>query len=166
VGGGRYSYGTSPTSYRYTGQRQESGIGLYYYGSRWYDAALGRFTSPDSIIPAQQGVMENDRYAYTNNNPVVYNDPSGHSVDDCPPGDTACEEIQDEEKDDTTLKSNDEAFPGDYDYVTLSLYFGQASRFLTLLLAQLEPTPFVEASSVVISRIVSPGVSSSWDRNG
>jgi RHS repeat-associated protein len=80
----RYTYGTSPTSYRYTGQRQEAapgywrGIGLYFYGARWYDAALGRFTSPDSIIPAQQGVMGNDRYAYVNNSPINFIDPSGH----------------------------------------------------------------------------------------
>jgi RHS repeat-associated protein len=78
----RYSYGTSPTSYRYTGQRQESTIGLYFYGARWYDSALGRFTSPDSIIPAQQGVMGNDRYAYVNNSPINYNDPTGH-IKDC-----------------------------------------------------------------------------------
>jgi RHS repeat-associated protein len=76
----RYSYGTSPTSYRYTGQRVEQSIGLYFYGARWYDSALGRFTSPDSIIPAQQGVMGNDRYAAMNNNPLRYNDPSGHCI--------------------------------------------------------------------------------------
>jgi hypothetical protein len=33
------------------------------------------------------------------NNPVVYNDPTGHSVDNCPPGDTACEDMQYDEED-------------------------------------------------------------------
>jgi len=33
------------------------------------------------MIPAQQGVMGWDRFAYSNNSPVVYNDPSGHNVD-------------------------------------------------------------------------------------
>ena len=33
----RYSSGTTPTSLRYTGQRQEDYIKLYWYGSRWYD---------------------------------------------------------------------------------------------------------------------------------
>jgi hypothetical protein len=36
--------GSSATSVRYTGQRQESSLdGIYYYGSRWYD---GYDTSP------------------------------------------------------------------------------------------------------------------------
>jgi RHS repeat-associated protein len=74
----RYTYGTTPTSYHFTGQRLESGIGLYYYGARWYDPAAGRFIQADSIIPLQQGVQGWDRYAYANNNPLNYTDDSGH----------------------------------------------------------------------------------------
>jgi RHS repeat-associated protein len=37
----RWSSGTLPTDYRFTGQREESGLGLYQMGARWYDAALG-----------------------------------------------------------------------------------------------------------------------------
>ncbi|CAG1008547.1 hypothetical protein ANRL4_03903, partial [Anaerolineae bacterium] len=51
----RYSSGATPTTYRYTGQRQEAGIGLYYYGARWYDPALGRFAQADSIVPGSNG---------------------------------------------------------------------------------------------------------------
>ncbi len=47
----RWSSGTTPTTYRYTGQRSESSLGLYYYGARWYDPYLSRWTSPDPIIP-------------------------------------------------------------------------------------------------------------------
>ncbi|MEZ4711505.1 MAG: hypothetical protein R3A44_30205 [Caldilineaceae bacterium] len=36
-GADRYSSGSTPTSFKYTGQRQEAGIGLYFYGARWYD---------------------------------------------------------------------------------------------------------------------------------
>jgi hypothetical protein len=55
---------------------------LYFYNARWYDNALGRFTSPDSIIPeANQGVQAWDRYAYSNNNPLLYTE-SGHMIDD------------------------------------------------------------------------------------
>jgi len=48
----RYTYGTTPTSYRYTGQRAESDIGLYYYGARWYDPSLARFAQADVIVPS------------------------------------------------------------------------------------------------------------------
>ena len=51
-GGDRYYAYTSSTTYRFTGQRTEFGLGLYYYGARWYDAALGRWIQPDSIIPS------------------------------------------------------------------------------------------------------------------
>jgi hypothetical protein len=49
-----------------------------FYNARFYDSQLGRFTSADSIIPESQGVQAYDRYAYVNNNPVKYNDPTGH----------------------------------------------------------------------------------------
>ena len=50
-GATRFTSGTTPTTYRYTGQREEAGLGLYYYGARWYDPALGRFIQADTIIP-------------------------------------------------------------------------------------------------------------------
>lgn len=54
---------------------------MYYYGARFYDAYLNRWVSPDNIVPlASQGVQAWDRYAYVNNNPVRYNDPTGHDV--------------------------------------------------------------------------------------
>ena len=49
-----------------------------FYNVRWYDPALGRFTSADSIVPA--GVQGYDRYAYANNNPVRYTDTTGHCI--------------------------------------------------------------------------------------
>ncbi len=36
-GGTRYDAGGQMTIYRYTGQRIETGTGLYDYGARWYD---------------------------------------------------------------------------------------------------------------------------------
>jgi RHS repeat-associated protein len=88
----RYSSGTTPTSYRYTGQREEAGIGLYFYNARWYDPLIGRFTSADTIVPEQsQGGQAWDRYAYVNNNPIRFNDPTGHRCapdDECTGGQT------------------------------------------------------------------------------
>jgi RHS repeat-associated protein len=78
----RFTSGTTPTSYRYTGQRAERGLGLYDYKARFYDPSLGRFIQADSIIPQQQGVQAWDRYAGMGNNPVRFNDPSGHSYCD------------------------------------------------------------------------------------
>ena len=66
----RYAVGNTPTDYRYTGQLQQADIGLYYYGARWYDPALGRFAQADSVVPG--GMQGLDRYAYVNNSPLLY----------------------------------------------------------------------------------------------
>ena len=50
-GGTRYSSGTMPTSYGFTGQRADTTSGLDYYGSRYYDPLAGQFTSGDSVLP-------------------------------------------------------------------------------------------------------------------
>jgi RHS repeat-associated protein len=42
--------GTVPTDRRFTGQRWDGTIDLYDYNARWYDAALGRFIQPDTLI--------------------------------------------------------------------------------------------------------------------
>jgi RHS repeat-associated protein len=81
----RYSNGTTPTKYTYMGQYSNvSDFGLYFYNARWYDPALGRFAQADSIVPG--GVQGLDRYAYANNSPVRYTDPSGH----CPEEMASC----------------------------------------------------------------------------
>ena len=49
-----------------------------FYGARWYDSALGRFIQADTDVPESQGVQAFDRYAYVNNSPISYTDPSGH----------------------------------------------------------------------------------------
>ncbi|OGO16650.1 MAG: hypothetical protein A2Z14_09825 [Chloroflexi bacterium RBG_16_48_8] len=74
----RYLAGESPTTFGYTGQRQESDLGFYFYKARWYDPALARFLQADSIVPEPGNPMALDRYKYTNNNPIIYVDPCGH----------------------------------------------------------------------------------------
>ncbi len=80
----RYPSGASglPTTYRFTGQRQESSLGgtdgLYFYGARWLDPSLGRFVQPDSLIPGMDNPQRWDRLGYVLNNPLRYTDPSGH----------------------------------------------------------------------------------------
>jgi RHS repeat-associated protein len=77
-GESRWTSGSKATDFTYTGQRSDS-FGLMDYNARYYSSVLGRFSSPDTIIPEQsQGVQAWDRFAYVNNSPVVNNDPSGH----------------------------------------------------------------------------------------
>jgi RHS repeat-associated protein len=67
-------------------------IGLYYYGARFYDAYISRFTQPDTIIPDRYDPQSYDRYAYVRNNPINRVDPSGH-WDDCNLEDSQCHTI-------------------------------------------------------------------------
>ena len=45
-----------------------------------YDPAIAHFTQADTIIPNPANSQTSNRYAYVNNNPVKYLDPSGHWV--------------------------------------------------------------------------------------
>lgn len=68
-----------PTDRLFTGQRYDE-TGLYYYGVRYYDPVIGRFISPDTIIPYPANPQSFNRYSYCLNNPLKYIDPSGHAV--------------------------------------------------------------------------------------
>lgn len=64
---------------RYRGYYWDKEFGLYYLQSRYYDPALGRFISPDSISYLEpESVIGLNLYAYCGDNPVMYVDPSGH----------------------------------------------------------------------------------------
>ncbi len=77
----RYQLGSAPSEYTFTGQYSDSVLGLMDYVARRYDPQVGRFISPDSIVPTSvQGGQAWDRYTFTNNNPLKYTDPSGHFV--------------------------------------------------------------------------------------
>ena len=57
----------------YTGREYDADTGLYYYRARWYDPEARRFISEDPI-GLNGGI---NLYAYVNNNPLRYVDPSG-----------------------------------------------------------------------------------------
>jgi RHS repeat-associated protein len=65
------------TSFR---SQRLDGTGLYYYNARYYDAGMGRFISPDTIIPNPANPQSFNRYSYCLNNPLKYTDPSGRKV--------------------------------------------------------------------------------------
>jgi RHS repeat-associated protein len=74
----RFALGSTPTSLRFTGQMQAPELGLYWYGTRLYDPALGRWIQPDSVVPDKGNPQGLDRYAYVANSPVTRTDVSGH----------------------------------------------------------------------------------------
>jgi RHS repeat-associated protein len=69
--------GGAPPTFGFTGQRFEAEVGLYDYGARWYDPVLGRFLSPDSLVPEPGDPQSLNRYAYVRNSPLSRIDPSG-----------------------------------------------------------------------------------------
>ena len=77
-GGSRYNPGGQITTYRFTGQRWDAGTAIYFYNARWYDPAIGRFLSADTIVPSPGNPQSLNRYAYANNNPLTYIDRDGH----------------------------------------------------------------------------------------
>jgi RHS repeat-associated protein len=74
----RENAGDLLTDYTYTGQREESALGLMYYVARWYDPHIGHFTQADTIVPGAGNPAAWNRYGYVMYNPLKYVDPSGH----------------------------------------------------------------------------------------
>jgi len=54
--------------------------GLNYYGARYYNSHIRRFTQPDQNLPDPYDPQQLNRYAYTRNNPLKYIDPSGNII--------------------------------------------------------------------------------------
>jgi len=70
------------TDHTYTGQIDDPTTGLKYYNARYYDPAIGRFVSPDPIVPSAGNGQDYNRYTYVRNNPLAYDDPSGNEPRD------------------------------------------------------------------------------------
>ena len=63
--------------YGYNGEAQTVD-GLQYLRSRYYDAETGVFISRDSYRGEVQDLLSQNRYTYARNNPIKYDDPTGH----------------------------------------------------------------------------------------
>jgi RHS repeat-associated protein len=66
------------TDFGYTFQRDLPELGLMDYKARFYDAEIEKFVQPDMVVPYFGYPPAFNRYAYSNNNPIYYTDPSGH----------------------------------------------------------------------------------------
>jgi RHS repeat-associated protein len=74
------------TDLGYTGQRNldaqgaSFSLGLLDYRARMYSSYITHFNQPDPIVPDPYNPQSFNRYAYALNNPLRYNDPSGHET--------------------------------------------------------------------------------------
>ena len=62
---------------RYRGYYYDTETELYYLQSRYYNAEVGRFLNADGYLTTGQGVLSYNMFAYCQNNPVMFSDPSG-----------------------------------------------------------------------------------------
>jgi RHS repeat-associated protein len=66
----------SEEKYTYNGKERDE-TGLYYYGARYYDPAIGRFITRDPVMGKKESPQTLNRYVYCINNPLTYVDPAG-----------------------------------------------------------------------------------------
>jgi RHS repeat-associated protein len=79
-GGIRYQDGgTGSTTLGFTGERR-GGDGTIYLRARTYQPTIGRFLQRDSFAGFPERSQSLNRYAYAENNPINWADPSGHAV--------------------------------------------------------------------------------------
>lgn len=64
--------------YGYHGESTNIKTGFQYLRARYYAPATGRFTTEDPYLGNQAEPLSRNRYAYTENNPVNYADPTGY----------------------------------------------------------------------------------------
>lgn len=62
----------------FTGHEHLDEVGLVHMNGRVYDPLLGRFVSADSVVDGSNDLQAYNRYSYVFNNPMRFNDPSGH----------------------------------------------------------------------------------------
>jgi len=77
------------TRFTFTDQEKDAESGLMYYGARYYDPVIGRFTSVDPVVvdttrrEFAQALLNPqllNEYSYVGNNPLKYVDPNGEGA--------------------------------------------------------------------------------------
>jgi RHS repeat-associated protein len=73
-------YVTDTVRQKFTKKERDIETGLDYFGARYYSSPQGRFISPDSITGNQFDPQTLNLYAYVQNNPLKFIDPTGHLI--------------------------------------------------------------------------------------
>lgn len=68
----------APTRRGFTDHEMLDQVGLIDMNARVYDPLLGRFMTPDGMIPDPHDLQTYNRYTYVNNRPLSLTDPTGH----------------------------------------------------------------------------------------
>ena len=63
--------------FRYRGYYYDVETGLYYLQSRYYNPEWGRFLNADGYVSTGSGLLGQNMFAYANNNPIMFLDPTG-----------------------------------------------------------------------------------------
>lgn len=77
--GGSWQDIAAMNPFLFKGYIYDEELGWYYLQSRYYDPSLGRFLSPDSLMPEIGSAEDVNLYAYCRNDPVMYEDPTGRA---------------------------------------------------------------------------------------
>ena len=72
--------GGSSQPFGYTGEQRDPENGLVYLRARYYDPSLGRFLSRDPHAGSRPHITALNRFAYSQNNPCKFTDPSGYKA--------------------------------------------------------------------------------------
>jgi RHS repeat-associated protein len=77
--GSIWGNGGQKSRFEYTGKELDD-TGLQYFGARFYNPAIGKWTQPDTTLESIYEPQKQNRFAYVTNNPFRYKDPDGHFV--------------------------------------------------------------------------------------
>ena len=66
--------------YGYNGESTNTNTGYQYLRARYYNPVNGNFTTEDTNTGTTENPLTRNRYGYVNNNPLNYEDPTGHSL--------------------------------------------------------------------------------------
>ncbi len=93
----RTTSGSTQGNYRFTGAERDVTTGLYHMGARFYDPTIGRWLSEDPVQDQSFEPATLNFYAYVANNPLVFTDLRGTTIDSSSTGrgKSADERLQD-----------------------------------------------------------------------